>query len=56
MKKTIFLFILIFSINLHSECLLENFKHNFSYKLNIADINQNDLIIKFEYISYSEIE
>jgi len=60
MKKTIFLFILIFSINLHSECLLENFKHNFSFKLNIADINQNDLIIKYKndnlYIFVKPIE
>lgn len=47
MKKTIFLFILFFSVNLHSENFLENFKYDFSVKLDIPDITERDLLFKY---------
>jgi len=60
MKKTIFLFILLYSLNLHSESLLDNFKYEHSIKLDIADITKFDLITKYNngkiYIFIKKIE
>jgi len=47
MKKTIFLFIFLFSLNLHSENFLDNFKYDFSIKLNIPNITERDLLFKY---------
>ncbi|NLO18459.1 MAG: hypothetical protein GX121_01030 [Ignavibacteria bacterium] len=47
MKKLIFLILFLFNINLHSESLLENFKYDFSVKLDISDITERDLLFKY---------
>jgi len=47
MKKAIFLFILFFSLNLHSESFLDNFRYDFSIKLEFPDITERDLLFKY---------
>ncbi len=60
MKKLIFLFSILFSLNLYSESLLENFKYEHSIRLDIPDITKFDLITKYNngniYIFIKQIE